>query len=67
MWRVPRDMVITMRARLSQQAMRQGKTLERCEENFVDGSIYDFYEETNNTTVDSNYRYNNSYLKYQGS
>lgn len=56
-WRVPRDMVITMRARLSQQAMRQGRTLERSEETFTDGNIYDFYEEKSTTTVDSNYRF----------
>lgn len=27
-WKVPHDMVVTMHARLSQQAMREGKTLE---------------------------------------
>ncbi|CAG9861239.1 unnamed protein product [Phyllotreta striolata] len=52
-WRVPHDMVVTMHARLSQQAMRQGKQLEQ--EVFSDGSTFDFYEGIN--TVDNNYRF----------
>ncbi|XP_072381673.1 mitogen-activated protein kinase-binding protein 1 isoform X10 [Diabrotica undecimpunctata] len=52
-WRVPHDMVVTMHARLSQQAMRQGKQLEQ--EVFSDSSTFDFYEGVNN--VDTNYRF----------
>nr|CAI5844427.1 unnamed protein product [Callosobruchus analis] len=52
-WRVPHDMVVTMHARLSQQAMRQGKQLEN--EVFSDSSNFDFYEGTN--TIDVNYRF----------
>lgn len=52
-WRVPHDMVVTMHARLSQQAMRQGKQLEQ--EVFSDSSTFDFYDGINNT-VDTNYR-----------
>lgn len=52
-WRVPHDMVVTMHARLSQQAMRQGKQLEN--EVFSDSSTFDFYDGT--TSVDTNYRY----------
>lgn len=52
-WRVPHDMVVTMHARLSQQAMRQGKQLES--EVFSDGSTFDFYDGSSNT-VDANYR-----------
>lgn len=52
-WRVPHDMVVTMHARLSQQAMRQGKQLEN--EMFSDGSTFDFYD-GNSNTVDANYR-----------
>lgn len=39
-WRVPHDMVVTMHARLSQQAMRQGKTLN----NEIFSDISDFNE-----------------------
>lgn len=46
-------MAVTMHARLSQQAMRQGKTLD--DEVFTDSSSYDFYE-TNVNNVDNNYR-----------
>ncbi|CAH1107788.1 unnamed protein product, partial [Psylliodes chrysocephalus] len=53
-WRVPHDMVVTMHARLSQQAMRQGKQLEQ--EVFSDSSTFDFYDGINNT-VDTNYRF----------
>lgn len=53
-WRVPHDMVVTMHARLSQQAMRQGKQLES--EVFSDGSTFDFYDGSSNT-VDANYRF----------
>ncbi|XP_017782013.1 PREDICTED: WD repeat-containing protein 62 isoform X2 [Nicrophorus vespilloides] len=53
-WRVPHDMVITMHARLSQQAMRQGKTLDH--EIFSDNSNVDFYE-PNNSGVDNDYRF----------
>ncbi|VEN46370.1 unnamed protein product [Callosobruchus maculatus] len=52
-WRVPHDMVVTMHARLSQQAMRQGKQLEN--EVFSDSSNFDFYEGTN--AIDVNYRF----------
>ncbi|XP_056630117.1 mitogen-activated protein kinase-binding protein 1 isoform X3 [Diorhabda sublineata] len=52
-WRVPHDMVVTMHARLSQQAIRQGKQLEQ--EVFSDGSTFDFYDGIN--TVDTNYRF----------
>ncbi|CAH1956634.1 unnamed protein product [Acanthoscelides obtectus] len=52
-WRVPHDMVVTMHARLSQQAMRQGKRVEN--EVFSDSSTFDFYEGTN--TLDVNYRF----------
>lgn len=52
-WRVPHDMVITMHARLSQQAMRQGRKLEN-EEVFSDGSTFDFYEAQQ--ALDTNYR-----------
>ncbi|KAJ8969563.1 hypothetical protein NQ314_001684 [Rhamnusium bicolor] len=52
-WRVPHDMVITMHARLSQQAMRQGKQLES--EVFSDGSTFDFYD-GNTPAIDANYR-----------
>uniref|UniRef100_A0AAR5Q0L6 MABP1/WDR62 second WD40 domain-containing protein n=1 Tax=Dendroctonus ponderosae TaxID=77166 RepID=A0AAR5Q0L6_DENPD len=48
-WRVPQDMVITMQTRLSQQAMRQGKSLET--ELFNESSAFDLYEE------DRNYRF----------
>lgn len=44
-WRVPHDMVVTMHARLSQQAMRQGKTLES--NIFTDNSSAHFYEPEN--------------------
>lgn len=46
-------MVVTMQARLSQQAMRQGKTLE--DEVFTDSSNADFYD-TNANNVDNDYR-----------
>lgn len=52
-WRIPHDMVVTMHARLSQQAMRQGKTLE--DEVFTDSSNTDFYD-TNVNNVDNDYR-----------
>ncbi|XP_066252026.1 uncharacterized protein Wdr62 isoform X1 [Euwallacea similis] len=52
-WRIPQDMVITMQTRLSQQAMRQGKMLER--EMFAESPRYDLYEST--TISDSNYRF----------
>ncbi|KAJ8956105.1 hypothetical protein NQ318_016559 [Aromia moschata] len=52
-WRVPHDMVVTMHARLSQQAMRQGKQLES--EVFSDGSTFDFYD--GSSAVDANYRF----------
>ncbi|XP_074041740.1 WD repeat domain 62 isoform X2 [Leptinotarsa decemlineata] len=52
-WRVPHDMVVTMHARLSQQAMRQGKQLEQ--EMFSDSSTFDFYDGVN--TIDTNYRF----------
>lgn len=45
-------MVITMQARLSQQAMRQGKMLET--ELFNDSTNFDLYE--GNTNMDTNYR-----------
>lgn len=52
-WRVPHDMVVTMHARLSQQAMRQGKTLDN--EIFTDSSSVDFYD-PNSNSVDNDYR-----------
>lgn len=52
-WRMPHDMVVTMHARLSQQAMRQGKTLD--DEVFTDSSNADFYD-TNANNVDNDYR-----------
>ncbi|KAI4454792.1 wd repeat domain 62 isoform g [Holotrichia oblita] len=51
-WRVPHDMVVTMHARLSQQAMRQGKTLDN--EIFSDGQG-DLSEPN---PVDNDYRFN---------
>lgn len=45
-------MVITMQARLSQQAMRQGKMLET--ELFNDSTNFDLYD--GNSNVDTNYR-----------
>ncbi|KAK4878078.1 hypothetical protein RN001_010584 [Aquatica leii] len=53
-WRVPHDMVVTMHARLSQQAMRQGKTLDN--EIFTDSSTVDFYD-TNSNNVENDYRF----------
>ncbi|XP_025834885.1 WD repeat-containing protein 62 isoform X3 [Agrilus planipennis] len=53
-WRVPHDMVVSMHARLSQQAMRQGKTLDN--EIFTDSSSVDFYDA--NANMDSDYRFN---------
>lgn len=50
-WRVPHDMVVTMHARLSQQAMRQGKTLDN--EIFTDGQNVDFHD----SNPDSDYRF----------
>lgn len=50
-WRVPHDMVVTMHARLSQQAMRQGKTLDN--EIFTDGQNVDFYDAN---PIDNDYR-----------
>lgn len=52
-WRIPHDMVITMQARLSQQAMRQGKMLES--EMFNENSNFDIYEGISN--IDANYRF----------
>ncbi|KAK5638850.1 hypothetical protein RI129_013145 [Pyrocoelia pectoralis] len=54
-WRVPHDMVVTMHARLSQQAMRQGKTLDN--EIFTDNSSVDFYD-PNANSVENDYRFN---------
>lgn len=42
-WRIPHDMTVTMRARLSQQALRQGKMLE--DEAFTENSSTDFHDE----------------------
>ncbi|XP_031332031.1 uncharacterized protein LOC116162536 isoform X2 [Photinus pyralis] len=53
-WRVPHDMVVTMHARLSQQAMRQGKTLDN--ELFTDHSSADFYD-TNANSVENDYTF----------
>ncbi|XP_068901374.1 mitogen-activated protein kinase-binding protein 1-like isoform X6 [Tenebrio molitor] len=47
-WKVPHDMVVTMHARLSQQAMRQGKTLDS--DILNDGG--DLYDE-----MDASYRF----------
>ena len=47
-------MVVTMHARLSQQAMRQGKTLG--DELFVDSNTVDFLEQSNSPT-ENDYRY----------
>lgn len=47
-------MIVTMHARLSQQAMRQGKTLG--DELFVDSSTVDFLEQSNSPT-ENDYRY----------
>ncbi|KRT85576.1 WD40 domain-containing protein, partial [Oryctes borbonicus] len=52
-WRVPHDMVVTMHARLSQQAMRQGKTLDN--EIFSDGQNVDLYD--TNEGIDNDYRF----------
>lgn len=52
-WRVPHDMVVTMHARLSQQAMRHGRTLET-DEMFSDSNPIDIYD--GNSAVDVNYR-----------
>lgn len=52
-WRVPHDMVVTMHARLSQQAMRHGRRLDS-DEMFSDSNTIDFYD--GNTAVDVNYR-----------
>lgn len=57
-WKVPHDMVVTMQARLSQQAMRQGKTLDN--ELFTDSSNVDFCD-PNANSVDVDYR---SVFKY---
>ncbi|KAF5307413.1 hypothetical protein FQR65_LT06927 [Abscondita terminalis] len=53
-WRVPHDMVVTMHARLCQQAMRQGKTLDT--ETFVPSSTVDFAN-TNTINAENNYRF----------
>lgn len=46
-WKIPHDMVVTMHARLSQQAMRQGKTVDEfCED----------YEFNENVSQNCNYR-----------
>lgn len=50
---MPHDMVVTMQARLSQQAMRQGKALD--DECFTDSSTVDFYD-TNVNNSDNDYR-----------
>lgn len=52
-WKIPHDMAVTMHARLSQQAMRQGKALD--DEVYTDSSSYDFYE-TNVSSVNNNYK-----------
>ncbi|KAF7286628.1 hypothetical protein GWI33_004661 [Rhynchophorus ferrugineus] len=52
-WRIPHDMVITMQARLSQQAIRQGKMLET--EIFNETSNFELYEGI--STADANYRF----------
>ncbi|XP_060533650.1 mitogen-activated protein kinase-binding protein 1 isoform X2 [Cylas formicarius] len=52
-WRVPHDMMITMHARLSQQAMRQGKSLES--EVFNDSTNFDFYD--GKATAEGGYRF----------
>lgn len=53
-WRVPHDMVVTMHARLSQQAMRHGRRLDS-DDMFSDSKNIDFYD--GNSAVDVNYRY----------
>ncbi|RZC41906.1 mitogen-activated protein kinase-binding protein 1, partial [Asbolus verrucosus] len=50
-WKVPHDMVVTMHARLSQQAMRQGKTLDSDILNENNSDIYNANE------IDANYRF----------
>lgn len=47
-------MVVTMQARLSQQAMRQGKTISN--ELFVDSSNVDFFD-TNSNNIENDYRW----------
>lgn len=56
MWKIPHDMIVTMQARLSQQAMRQGKSLDN--EIFSDGhGSMDFYE-PNANSVEADYKLN---------
>lgn len=52
-WRVPHDMVVTMHARLNQQALRRGKPVDN--EIFVDRSNVDFYS-SNTGSADGHYR-----------
>ncbi|CAH1118398.1 unnamed protein product [Phaedon cochleariae] len=51
-WRVPHDMAVTMHARLSQQAMRQGRKVDQ--EVFGDGGTFEFESDVG---LDANYRF----------
>lgn len=60
-WKVPHDMVVTMRTRLSQQAMRQGKPLDN--EVFTDSTQVDFCD-PNANSFDPDYKFSVSALPY---
>ncbi|KAL3271989.1 hypothetical protein HHI36_022458 [Cryptolaemus montrouzieri] len=57
-WKIPHDMVVTMHARLSQQAMRQGKALD----NEIYGENNFDYEYGDNLPQDANYRFSIGHL-----
>ncbi|KAK9872811.1 hypothetical protein WA026_019595 [Henosepilachna vigintioctopunctata] len=57
-WKIPHDMVVTMHARLSQQAMRQGKSLD----NEIYGENQFDYEYGDNLPQDANYRFSVGHL-----